>query len=115
MVPLKHFIFKHLPLFFLAVYSTLMIFSGLGNGALQVDEGADTFISTTLLKSHFPRHSDGINSSMLFANVHEGLFVYRPWVPYYIQSFSLSLFGQTTFAARLGGARVSTSIWGRVF
>tara|TARA_B100001079_G_scaffold190048_1_gene163924 strand:+ start:1 stop:1437 length:1437 start_codon:yes stop_codon:yes gene_type:complete len=38
---------------------------------------------------------------MLFANVHDGLFVYRPWVPYYIQSFSLSLFGQTTFAARL--------------
>ncbi len=101
MVPLKHFIFKHLPLFFLAVYSTLMIFPSLDNGALQVDEGADTFISTTLLKSHFPRHSDGINSSMLFANVHDGLFVYRPWVAYYIQSFSLSLFGQTTFAARL--------------
>jgi len=101
MVSLKHFIFKHLPLFFLAVYSTLMIFPSLDNGALQVDEGADTFISTTLLKSHFPRHSDGVNSSMLFANVHDGLFVYRPWVPYYIQSFSLSLFGQTTFAARL--------------
>ena len=101
MVSLKHFIFEHLPLFFLAVYSTLMIFPSLDNGALQVDEGADTFISTTLLKSHFPRHSDGINSSMLFANVHDGLFVYRPWVPYYIQSFSLSLFGQTTFAARL--------------
>lgn len=101
MVSLKHFIFKHLPLFFLAVYSILMIFPNLGNSALQVDEGADTFISTTLLKFHFPRHSDGINSSMLFANVHDGLFVYRPWVPYYIQSFSLSLFGQTTFAARL--------------
>ena len=101
MVSLKHFIFKHLPLFFLAVYSTLMIFPNLDNSALQVDEGGDTFISTTLLKSHFPRHSDGINSSMLFANVHDGLFVYRPWVPYYIQSFSLSLFGQTTFAARL--------------
>ena len=101
MVSLKHFIFKYLPIFFLAVYSTLMIFPNLDNSALQVDEGGDTFISTTLLKSHFPRHSDGINSSMLFANVHDGLFVYRPWVPYYIQSFSLSLFGQTTFAARL--------------
>ena len=101
MVSLKHFIFKYLPLVFLAVYSTLMIFPNLDNSALQVDEGGDTFISTTLLKSHFPRHSDGINSSMLFANVHDGLFVYRPWVPYYIQSFSLSLFGQTTFAARL--------------
>ena len=78
-----------------------MIFQNLDNSALQLDEGSDTFISTTLLKFHFPRHSDGINSSMLFANVHDGLFVYRPWVPYYIQSFSLSLFGQTTFAARL--------------
>ena len=101
MVSLKHFIFKYLPLFFLAVYSTLMIFPSFGSSVLQVDEGADTFFSTTLLKFHFPRHSDGINSSMLFANVHDGLFVYRPWVAYYIQSFSLSLFGQTTFAARL--------------
>ena len=77
MVPLKHFIFKHLPLFFLAVYSTLMIFPSLGSSVLQLDEGSDTFISTTLLKSHFPRHSDEINSSMLFANVHDGLFVYE--------------------------------------
>jgi len=101
MVFLKRFILKYLPLFFLAVYSTLMIFPNLGDSALQGDEGADTFISTTILKFNLPNHSDGINSSMLFANVHDGLFVYRPWVAYYIQSFSLSLFGQTTFAARL--------------
>ena len=38
---------------------------------------------------------------MLFADVHNGLFVYRPWFSYYAQGFSLSVIGQTTFAARL--------------
>ena len=101
MFSLKHFIYKHLPLLILTVYSAFMIFPNLSNIALQGDEGADTFISTTILKFHLPKHSDGINSSMLYANVHDGLFVYRPWVAYYLQSFSLSFFGQTTFAARL--------------
>tara|TARA_Y100001936_G_scaffold24512_1_gene22407 strand:+ start:1528 stop:3174 length:1647 start_codon:yes stop_codon:yes gene_type:complete len=101
MASLKHFAHKYLPVFFLAIYSTLIILPNLGSSALQGDEGADTFISTTILKFNLPSHSDGINSSMLFADVHDGLFVYRPWVAYYIQSFSLYLFGQTTFAARL--------------
>ena len=101
MLSLKHFIYKHLHVLILVVYSALMIFPNLSNSVLQGDEGADTFISTTILKFHLPKHSDGINSSMLYANVHDGLFVYRPWVAYYLQSFSLSLFGQTTFAARL--------------
>ena len=101
MASLKHLIFNHFPLFFLIVYSIPMVFLGLGDSALQIDEGADTFISTTLLKFGFPMHSDGINSTMLYADVYDGLFVYRPWIPYYAQAFSLSLFGQTTFAARL--------------
>ena len=101
MFSLKHFIYKYLPGLILAVYSALMIFPNLSNSALQGDDGADTFSSTTILKFPLPQHSDGINSSMLYANVHDGLFVYRPWIAYYLQSFSLSLFGQTTFAARL--------------
>ncbi|MBT3516647.1 MAG: hypothetical protein HN465_03600 [Nitrospina sp.] len=78
-----------------------MIFIGLGDNLLQVDEGNDTFISTNILKFGFPTHSDGVNYTLLWASSHDGLFVYRPWIPYYIQAFSLSLFGQTTFAARL--------------
>ena len=88
-------------LFFLVVYTCPLIFLGFSDSVLQVDEGMDTFISTTILKFGFPVHSDGVNSSMLFADVYDGLFVYRPWVPYYAQAFSLSVFGQTTFAARL--------------
>ena len=38
---------------------------------------------------------------MAYADVHNGLFVYRPWFSYYVQAFSLSVFGQTTFGARL--------------
>ncbi|MFQ5671472.1 MAG: ArnT family glycosyltransferase [Nitrospinales bacterium] len=37
---------------------------------------------------------------MEFADVYEGLFVYRTWFPYYIQAFSLWVLGHTTFAAR---------------
>jgi hypothetical protein len=98
---LKPSLLKHFPLFLLAIYSASMIFIGLGDNLLQVDEGNDTFISTNILKFGFPTHSDGVNYTLLWASSHDGLFVYRPWVPYYIQAFSLSLFGQTTFAARL--------------
>jgi len=98
---LKPSLLKHFPLVLLAIYSAAMIFIGLGDNLLQVDEGNDTFISTNILKFGFPTHSDGVNHTMLWASSHDGLFVYRPWIPYYIQAFSLSLFGQTTFAARL--------------
>ena len=98
---LKHLQFKHFPLFFLIIYTCPLIFLGLSDSVLQIDEGMDTFISTTILEFGFPVHSDGVNSSMLFADVYDGLFVYRPWIPYYTQAFSLSVFGQTTFAARL--------------
>lgn len=98
---LKRLELKHFPLFFLVVYTCPMIFLGLSDSVLQIDEGMDTFITTTLLKFGFPMHSDGINSSMLFADVYDGLFVYRPWVSYYVQAFSLSVIGETTFAARL--------------
>ncbi|MBL7020629.1 MAG: glycosyltransferase family 39 protein [Nitrospinaceae bacterium] len=98
---LKHIELKHFPLFFLIVYTCPMIFLGFSDSVLQIDEGMDTFISTTILKFGFPVHSDGINSSMLFADVYDGLFVYRPWVSFYAQAFSLSVIGQTTFAARL--------------
>jgi hypothetical protein len=98
---IKPSLLKHFPLFLLAIYSASMIFIGLGDNLLQVDEGNDTFISANILKFGFPTHSDGVNYTLLWASSHDGLFVYRPWIPYYIQAFSLSLFGQTTFAARL--------------
>ena len=79
---------------------------------LQVDEGADTFISTTILKYGYPKHSDGINYTMPSADVYDGIFLYRTWVPYYIQSVSLQLFGQNTFAARLPFAILGVfSVW----
>jgi len=79
-----------------------MVFLGLHNGALQVDEGADTFVSSTILEYGIPYHHDELNSTMEYAKVRDdGLFIYRTWVPYYLQAGSLFIFGQTTFAARL--------------
>ncbi len=91
----------HPALFLLIPLAALLIFFRLGDTVLQVDEGADTFISTTILKSGLPRHSDGVNATMLYADVRDGVFVYRTWVPYYLQAGSLALFGNTAFAARL--------------
>ena len=79
-----------------------MVFLGLSNSVLQVDEGGDTFISSTILKYGAPHHQDETNYTMEIAIVRDdGLFVYRTWLPYYLQAGSLFIFGETTFAARL--------------
>jgi len=101
MSPVKFLLKKHAGLFFLIPYAVFLVFSGLGDSVLQLDEGLDTFITTTILKYGIPHHSDGINHTMDFADIYDGLFVYRTWVPYYLQASSFLLFGQNTFAARL--------------
>ena len=79
-----------------------MVFLGLSNSVLQVDEGADTFVSSTILKYGAPYHQDEKNYTMEHAKVRDdGLFIYRTWTPYYLQASSLFLFGETTFTARL--------------
>lgn len=103
---IKAFAASHPGLLFLFPYSFLLIFLGLDNGSLQVDEGMDTFVSTTILKYGVPMHSDGVNATMLFADIYDGLFIYRTWLPYYLQAFSLDVLGHTTFAARLPFALV---------
>jgi len=102
----RTFASSHPGLLFLFPYSLLLIFLGLGDGALQVDEGMDTFVSTTILKYGVPMHSDGINATMRFADIYDGLFIYRTWLPYYLQALSLEGLGHTTFAARLPFALV---------
>ena len=92
---------SHLAVILLLSISFLIIFTGLDDSVLQADEGADTFISTTILKYGLPMHSDGLNHSMPFADVFDGIFIYRTWVPYYLQALSLHLMGSNTFAARL--------------
>ncbi len=85
---LKHLAKTHIGLVFLIPYAFLIIFLGINNSVLQVDEGADTFVSSTILTYGIPYP-------------HDGLFIYRTWLPYYLQAASLSLFGKTTLAARL--------------
>jgi len=99
---LKDLAKSHTSLIFLIPFAFVMIFMGLSNSALQVDEGADTFVSSTILKYGAPYHNDELNSTMEYASIHdEGLFLYRTWLPYYLQAGSLLIFGKTTFAARL--------------
>ena len=100
-IPIQFFFKSHLAVILLLPISLLIIFTGLDNSVLQVDEGADTFISTTILKHGLPMHSDGLNHSMPYADVFDGIFIYRTWIPYYLQALSFQLMGNNTFAARL--------------
>jgi hypothetical protein len=92
---------SHLALTLLLPIAFLTLFVGLDDSVLQVDEGADTFVSTTILKHGLPMHSDGSNHTMRYADIFDGVFIYRTWVPYYLQSISLYFLGSNTFAARL--------------
>ena len=97
-----HLAKNHKSLAFLIPYALIMVFLGLSNTVLQSDEGGETFISSTILKYGIPYHQDELNSTMEHARVREdGLFIYRTWIPYYLQASSLFIFGKTTFAARL--------------
>ena len=99
---LKDLAKSHASLVFLILFAFVMIFMGLSNSALQVDEGVDTFVSSTILKYGAPYHHDELTSTMEYARIHdEGLFLYRTWFPYYLQAGSIFIFGKTTFAARL--------------
>lgn len=92
---------SHYPLCALILCAVFLIFTKLGQSALQVDEGGDTFVSTTILQYGVPHHSDGINETMAFADIYDGIFIYRTWFPYYLQALSILLLGKTTLAARL--------------
>jgi hypothetical protein len=85
----------------LILCAIFLVFTRLDYSALQVDEGGDTFVSTTILKYGLPHHSDGVNETMTFADIYDGLFIYRTWFPYYLQALSILLLGKTTLAARL--------------
>ena len=112
MTSIRFFFKSHLALTLLLSIVFLTIFTGLDDSVLQVDEGADTFVSTTILKYGLPMHSDGLNHTMPYADIFDGVFVYRTWIPYYLQSISLYFFGNNTFAARLPFAVVGFfSIW----
>ena len=109
---IQNFLKTHFALIFLIPFSFLLVFTGLDDTVLQVDEGADTFISTTILKYGYPKHSDGTHYTMPEGDAFDGIFLYRTWVPYYLQSISLQLFGQNTFSARLPFAILGVlSVW----
>jgi 4-amino-4-deoxy-L-arabinose transferase-like glycosyltransferase len=109
---IRLFFKSHLALTLLLPIAFLTIFTGLDDSVLQVDEGADTFVSTTILKHGLPMHSDGLNLTMPYADIFDGVFIYRTWVPYYLQSISLYFLGSNTFAARLPFAIAGFfSIW----
>jgi hypothetical protein len=109
---IQNFLKTHCALIFLIPLAFLLIFTGLDDTVLQADEGADTFISTTILKYGYPKHSDGSNYTMPEGDAFGGIFLYRTWFPYYIQSTALLLFGQSNFSARLPFAILGVfSIW----
>ena len=96
-------LYAHKTLFVLMILSIFLIFPRLGENALQVDEGSDSFYSLTTLKYGYPAINDGINE---FGHTHaiNGIWKQQPWFPFYVRALSIYIFGQNSFAARFPSA-----------
>jgi len=90
---LKNQLHTYKALYFLIVLSVFLVFPRLGENALGVDEGVDSFYSLTTLKFGYPANSDGINEVDYFMAI-DGRQKVQPWFPYYVRALSIYIFGQ---------------------
>tara|TARA_B100000959_G_scaffold286698_1_gene366594 strand:- start:9159 stop:10868 length:1710 start_codon:yes stop_codon:yes gene_type:complete len=103
---LKNQLHTYKALYFLIVLSVFLVFPRLGENALGVDEGVDSFYSLTTLKFGYPANSDGINEVDYFMAI-DGRQKVQPWFPYYVRALSIYIFGQNSFAARFPSALIA--------
>lgn len=89
-------------LLFLIAFSIFLIFSGLTNRALWRDEAGTATIARNVLNNGGPSVFDGKNFvATLSSDYNKDLISTKPPLTYYVEAFSLFLFGENTFAARI--------------
>lgn len=94
-------------IFFLLVLgatAAVLIFPRLDDQILWQDEAETASIARTIFHYGIPKAFDGRNFFSQNAGVdYTETYVWRwhPWLPYYVVAASFSVFGETTFAARL--------------
>ena len=89
----------------LLIVAVVLLLTNLGNMYLWQDEAETALLSQRLGAFGLPLAFDGRNlirqAPQDVQYTQDYVWVYHPWLPFYLTSFSLSLFGPTTFAARL--------------
>jgi 4-amino-4-deoxy-L-arabinose transferase-like glycosyltransferase len=89
---------------FLLLVACILILSNLGNIYLWGDEAATALVSKTVLTHGVPMGSDGLNvfCQMYGKEVNEsGIWIWHPWLPFYLLAGFYAVFGVSTFTARL--------------
>ncbi|MGB9880705.1 MAG: ArnT family glycosyltransferase, partial [Anaerolineae bacterium] len=89
----------------LLVVGVVLLFANLGNIYLWQDEAETALLSQRLRQYGLPLAFDGRNlirqAPQDVQYTDDYVWVYHPWFPFYLTALSFSLFGATTFAARL--------------
>ena len=89
----------------LLIAGALLLLTNLGNIYLWQDEAETALLSQRLGTYGLPLAYDGRNlirqAPQDVQYTEDYVWVYHPWLPFYLTSISLSLLGPTTFAARL--------------
>jgi 4-amino-4-deoxy-L-arabinose transferase-like glycosyltransferase len=89
----------------LLIVAAVLLLTNLGNVYLWQDEAETALLSQRLGTFGLPLAFDGRNlirqAPQDVQYTEDYVWVYHPWLPFYLTSLSLSLLGPTTFAARL--------------
>ena len=95
---------ERLLLLAILLVSSILILANLGNVYLWGDEAATALISKTILHAGLPMGSDGLNCycQMYGKEVNDqGIWIWHPWLPFYVLAGFFAVFGMSTFVARL--------------
>jgi len=87
----------------LLAVGAVLLFARLGDVYLWQDEAETAVLARHVLWFGYPKASDDVNTLVVpFARHRPGeVWVFHPWLQFYVTAASFFLFGQTTFAARL--------------
>ena len=80
-----------------------LAFYQLDNRLFWVDEAETAVLARNILQFGVPKVEDGTNHISLHGDkfdVHDGVWTWTPWLPYYVTAASFKLLGTTTWAGR---------------
>jgi 4-amino-4-deoxy-L-arabinose transferase-like glycosyltransferase len=88
----------------LLLAASFLLLTRLGERCMWQDEAQTALIAKTVLTNGIPMGSDALNSFSQEAGAEtnkNGIFIWHPWMQFYMVAASFTLFGANTFAARL--------------
>lgn len=98
----------------LLICAAFLLFARLGDRYLWQDEAETAVLARNVLHDGYPRAFDGVHLLPVpFASHRPGyVWVFHPWVQFYLTAGSFAVFGTTTWAARLPFALLGlASVW----